>query len=173
MPVVDFMERTALATLKVVADSYDAAYERVIKLAALILGGGGAAGIYALGKIGNRSDLIHVLPLSLVAVWWMYVGASLMHAGSKSRTVNLGASPMELRKIYNEEIQRSLSETDPETRALEQTRWRHLDVVEKQIDIYVEGLSSRSEAIDKASKKLFFSPLLAVIGLVVAAAVDL
>jgi hypothetical protein len=172
MDVVDFMEETATATLKVAAESYDSAYERVNKLATLIAGGAGAAGVYALGKIGVRSDLFQVLPLLLLAVWWLGVAATLVLARSKSREVNLGGNSIELRKIYNEELGRLASADDSATHALEQTRWRQLDAIDEQIRIYSEGLSNRSEALDRAYRALAASPLPAFIGIVLAAAAN-
>lgn len=172
MPVLDFMEQTATATLKVAAESYDSAYERVNKLAALILGGAGAAGVYAVGKIGSRSDLFQALPLSLLAVWWLGIAATLMLAGGRSREVNLGANSIELRKIYNEELGRLASADDSATLALEQTRWRHVDAIDEQIRIYSEGLSSRSEALDRACRALAASPLPVFMGIVLAAAAN-
>lgn len=172
MATIDFMEQTATATLKVAADSYDLAYERVNKLATLILGGAGAAGVYALGKIGVRSELFQVLPLCLLAVWWLGIAATLMLAGSKSREVSLGADSMELRKIYNEELGKLPSASDSATQALEHTRWRHLDAIDLQIRIYADGLTNRSEALDKAYRALAASPLPAFIGIVLAAAAN-
>jgi hypothetical protein len=172
MDVLEFMEETATATLKVAADGYDSAYERVNKLATLIAGGAGAAGVYALGKIGVRSDLFQVLPLLLLAIWWLGVAATLVLTGSKSREVNLGANSIELRKIYNEELGQLESADNGQMRALEQTRWRHLDAIDEQIRIYSDGLSNRSEALDKAYRALAASPLPAVIGIVLAAAAN-
>lgn len=172
MDVVDFMEEAATATLKVAAESYDAAYERVNKLATLLAGGAGAAGVYAIGKIGVRSDLFQVLPLLLLAIWWLGVAATLVLAGSKSREVNLGANSIELRKIYNEELAQLGSAEDSATHALQQTRWRHLDAIDEQIRIYSEGLSARSEAIDKAYRALAASPVPALLGIVLAAAAN-
>lgn len=172
MGVIDFMERSATATLKVATDSYDSAYERVNKLGALILGGAGAAGVYALGKIDAPSDLFQVLPLALLAIWWLGVAATLLLAGGKSREVNLGANSIELRKIYNEELGRLSSSDDRAAHALEQTRWRHLDAIDDQIRIYAEGLSHRSEALDRTYRALAASPLPAFIGILLAAAAN-
>jgi hypothetical protein len=154
MVALDFMEQTAATTLKVAADGYDMAYERVNKLATLILGGAGAAGVYALGKLGARSDLFQALPLLLLALWWLGVGGTLMLAGSESREVNLGSDSLELRKIYNEELGRCGATDGTEAHALEETRWRHLDAVDQQIRIYADGLSRRSEALDGAYRAL-------------------
>jgi hypothetical protein len=100
--------------------SYNVAYERVTKLATLILGGGGGAGVHALGKIGERSDLFQVLPRSFLAIWWTGVAAILMLRGSKSRDVDLGANSLELRKIYNEELAGLGTSTNANDEALQQ-----------------------------------------------------
>lgn len=172
MTILDFAEQTATATLKVAAEGYDMAYERVNKLAMLVLGGAGAAGVYALGKLGLRSDLFQALPLLLLALWWLGVGGTLMLSGSESREVNLGADSLDLRKIYNEELSRSKASGAAETHPLEQTRWRHLDAVDEQIRVYADGLSKRSEALDRAYRALIASPLPAFIGIVLAAAAN-
>lgn len=172
MTVVDFIEQTAAGTLKVAADGYDLAYERVSKLATLILGGAGAAGVYALGKIDARADLFQVLPLSLLALWWLGVGGTLMLSGSRSREVNLGASSLELRKIHNDEVGRLESAVEAQTVALEKLRWRHLDAIDEQIAIYARGLSERSEALDAAYRALIASPLPVLIGIALAAAAN-
>jgi hypothetical protein len=117
-------------------------------------------------------DLFQSLPLLLLALWWLGVAATLVLVGSRSRKVNLGATSLELRRIYNAESERFASSDSSAIKALEQTRWRHLDAIDEQILEYADGLSKRSESLDTAYRALAASPLAAFIGVVLAAAAN-
>lgn len=159
MDSIEYVERTAAATLMQACAAYDGMLDRVYKLSTLVAGGAGGAGVYALGKLGAHSAS-QVVPLAALSCWWfLIVGATLFH-GAKSNSMKAGTSADALRQRL---LQHQRDSTGDEATALWFTRWDQLCSVDLQIVQYCEAATKRAGTLDKAYWCLACSPAVAAI----------
>lgn len=159
MDSIEYVERTAAATLMQACNAYDAMLDRVYKFSTLVAGGAGGAGVYVLGKMESLSAG-QVVPLAALSCWWfLIVGATLFH-GAKSNSMKVGTSAETLRQRL---LQHQRDGTADEATALWFTRWDQLCSVDLQIVQYSEAATNRAGTLDKAYWCLACSPAVAAL----------
>jgi hypothetical protein len=159
MDAIEYVEKTAAATLAQACCTYDGMLERVYKFSTLVAGGAGGAGVYALGKIGSATAS-QVVPLAALSCWWFLIaGITLLH-GAKSNAMKAGTSGNTLRErlLYHQR-----DGTYDEATALWYTRWDQLRSVDQQIVEYSDAASKRAQTLDRAYWCLACSPAVAVL----------
>lgn len=149
MDTLDYVEARTDKTMAVLRQSYDDLHERAYKLATVLVAGGGAAGAYALGKIGVAdASVLSWAPIAALALSWFGNAAWLMWRGATSRQLSPGNGPKNLLGYHGER----LSTLQDPVLAMEHTRLSELDLQQKRIRAYEDGCVNRADAIDLAYK---------------------
>ena len=148
MEPLEYVEGLTEKTVTVLRQSYDDLHERAYKLATVLVGGAGAAGAYALGKMGGTSAAVVWAPLAALALSWLGVAALLVWRGATSRVLSTGIGPRNPLGYFDER----LVESGVPAVAMEQTRRAELALQQTRIDEYNRGCTERALAIDLAYK---------------------
>jgi hypothetical protein len=169
---LEYAEKITDETLDQVRDAYDAQYERVYKFATLVASGAGAAGVYAVGKIGTPGPATVLWALAALSCWWFLILGAVLLAGARSEQLLVGTASAAIRgRIAKHTAALNLTTpgTDVTDTALWLTRWDQLAAVDKQIDLYSEAATRRARVLDYAYSCLVGSPLIAAVGYALAA----
>lgn len=160
MNELQFAEKVSSKALADARGSYDALYDRVQKLVALVAGASGGAGIFVLGKLTPKGVPTELWPLAALAIWWFVIAAAVLHRGGRSRPLKVGTTGLSVGERF-----RTLQQTNG-PHALWLTRWDHLAAEKVQIEEYARGTSERAKILDKAYDCLVLSPIPALLGFV-------
>ncbi len=148
MDPLGYVEDRTEKTMAVLRHAYDDFHERAYKLATVLVAGAGAAGAYALGKVGSAGGVMAWAPLAGLSLSWMGVAACLVWRGATTRELSPGNGPKNLLGYYDER----LGTLQNEAQALEQTRRAELALQQKRIGEYEAGCVARAHSIDMAYK---------------------
>jgi hypothetical protein len=157
---LQFAEKVSSQTLADARGSYDALYDRVQKLVALVAGASGGAGVFVLGKPTPKGVPTELWPLAALAIWWFVIAAAVLHCGGRSRHLKVGTTGLSVGERF-----RTFQQSDG-PHALWLTRWDHLAAEKVQIEHYAQGTSDRAKVLDKAYYCLVLSPLPALLAFV-------
>ncbi|KQP43938.1 hypothetical protein [Pseudorhodoferax sp. Leaf274] len=148
MDALKFVEERGGRTFEVVRKSYDDLHDRAVKLATLLIAGGGAMAAFALGKAGAKDPLAQWAGIAVLAVVWFYGAASLVRGGATSKDVPYGVGPAKLLSYYDGWLKAGTTADD----ALERTRREEIRLEEERVQVYADACSQRSVVIDEAYK---------------------
>lgn len=160
MDALEFAEKTSAETLDQVRGAYDKLHESVLKLATLVAGGAGGAGVYALGKIGTVGAHLQVWPLMSLSCWWFFIAGALLVRGAASNTLLAGTSSGAFRQRFEKHLKNAGAAGAHDT-ALWLTRWDELAGVDEQIELYAAAASRRARVLDRAYLCVVVSPIIA------------
>lgn len=149
---LQFAEKVSAQALADARKSYDALYERVLKLVTLVSGAAGAAGVFVLGKLTANGVPTELWPLAALSSWWFVIAAGVLLRGARSRHMTTGTSGMAVGRRFTE------LRTLQGKHALWHTRWEHLAAEDLQIKNFAAGTSARSKILDIAYDCLVASP---------------
>lgn len=149
MDILEYSESISAATLNEARQTYDVLHERSHKLAALVAGGAGAAGVYALGKVGVEGGQIQLWAVGALSLWWFAIAGVVLRRGATSLELTPGSTTETLARTFNRHFA-SLEPEDAETKALTLTRWDQLTAADLQIDAYCRGGTIRAKTLDGA-----------------------
>jgi hypothetical protein len=171
MDALEYAENVAGKTLNQLREAYDSQHERAYKLATLVVSGAGAAGVYALGKVGAADAGWVVWPLAALSCWWFATFGVILLCGAASKKLLAGATSDAIRVRL---AKHSAGRPQPLTAesaeaALWLTRWDELAAIDKEINQYSTAASQRARALDRAVWCLVASPLIAAAAYAVAA----
>ena len=149
MDTLDYVETRTDKTMAVLRQSYDDLHERAYKLATVLVAGGGAAGAYALGKMGaSDASVLSWAPIAALALSWFGNAAWLMWRGATSRELSPGIGPQSLMENYDFRVQHGAGAEQ----ALEGLRRQEMELQQARMDAYGNGCITRANAIDNAYK---------------------
>ncbi len=147
MDELEYVEKRSGATMAVLRQTYDDFYERSYKFATVLVGGGGALGAYALGKIGAAGvSPIAWAPVAALAFSWFGIAAQLIWSGAISRRLSPGNSPGNMIEYYDDRV----AEGHDATSALVTTRRAELILEHARAKEYAKGCVDRAEALDRS-----------------------
>ncbi|WP_304305871.1 hypothetical protein [Pseudacidovorax intermedius] len=145
---LDYAEAQGAETLAVLRQAYDDLYERAYKFSTVLVGGGGAAAIYALGRATSlEGTVLGWAPVAAVALSWFGIAGQLIWNAGVSRELSPGVGPGVLLAYYDVERTKGTA-----VRALETTRRAKLGLQQLNVLAYQRGCIERALAIDLAYK---------------------
>lgn len=149
MEMLDYVEARADQTMAVLRQSYDDLHERAYKLATVLVAGGGAAGVYAMGKMGAPDAAVFTwAPIAALALSWFGTASILVWDGATSKELSAGIGPRTLIENYDWRIEHG----EPADAAVAGMRRQEMELQQVRIGAYSSGCISRAEAIDRAYK---------------------
>ncbi|ATG94647.1 hypothetical protein QRO08_15950 [Paracidovorax citrulli] len=145
MDELEYVEKRSGATMAVLRQTYDDFYERSYKFATVLVGGGGALGAYALGKIGvDGVTPVAWAPVAALAMSWFGIAAQLIWSGAISRRLSPGNPAGNIIDYYDDRI----AEGHDSNSALAVTRRAELILEHTRAREYATGCVDRAEALD-------------------------
>lgn len=172
MDALEYAEKIAGESLDQARDAYDLQYERVYKFATLVASGAGAAGVYAVGRIGTPAAYTLVWPLAALSCWWFVVVGALLLRGAASNKLMIGTGSAAIRARlakHSAALQASGYSEGMAEGGLWLTRWDQLAAVDAQIEQYGAAATQRARALDRAYWALVCSPAIAGLAYAIAA----
>lgn len=160
MDALDYAEKTASETLARAQAAYDALHTRIYAFATVLATGAGGAGVYALGRLDEPSQLV---PLGTLSCWWFLIVGAVLLKGAASRAITLGTSGDAIRRRLLQHQQSPQTAGDVAA-ALWFTRWDQLASVDQQTAAFAAGTTERARVLDRAYWCVVASPLVAGLG---------
>lgn len=173
MDALDYIEAQASKNAAFRLETMELLNKRGHAMLALLLGGAGAAGAYALGRLGQSDAMLSLSALGPIAVWWF--GLAAWVAMKVCRTQEIYPPTNEPQKLieYLEgplEVYRAelTAEGQQPEAALVMLRRGELLSLQKRIDGYVKNNIAVAAQLDKAYLCAAATPVWAMAGIVVA-----
>jgi hypothetical protein len=156
--LLEFKEGIGNAALEQAHETYDLAYERILKLLPVLVGAASAVGVYGLRTAHGQPTL--GVTLLAAAIWWCLVAAYAVLHGTKSNEVSTGSDLDMLESRY----QQHFTHFADEAKALRQVREDQLSSVRDQVEKVSKLASMRSFVLDVTYRALVIGTPFALFG---------
>lgn len=173
MESIDYIEAQASKNAAFRLETMELLNKRGHAMLVLLLGGAGAAGAYALGRLGQPGGVWSFCALAPIALWWF--GLAAWGAVKVCSTQEIYPPTNEPRKLldYLEgplEVYRAelTSEGQQPEAALVLLRRHELLSLQKRIDGYVQNNSTVAARLDRVYLCAAGTPILSLVGVLIA-----
>lgn len=166
MDILEYAEKQADDTLKQLRTSYDDLHERLQKVVTALVGGAGAAGAYALSKMGPEGREAEWAPVGTLAATWFLIAAVAALRGARSQPLSPGNGPSNILAYYEARLRDAAEAATPTVAAMEATRRAELVLQQRRLTEYAQACVRRARVLDVTYLGVAFSPLLPLLVLV-------
>lgn len=166
MDILDYAEKRAEDTLRVLRGSYDDLHERLQKVITALVGGAGAAGAFALAKFSAGGSTMEWATIGTLSVEWFLIAATAAVTGVRSQELSPGNGPTKIRSYFNDRLAEMPDDGDDAVkRALELTRGAELDRQQSRLTEYGKACIRRAIVLDRIYLASALSPIPALAAL--------
>ena len=172
MEVLDFVELQSQRSAAYSIGGMESMRTQAHTVLGLLLGGAGAAGVYALGQIGKPGALWAIYALGAVSMWWFYLAGRLAHGALRTDEVsgpaNRGGALWAQIKLYQTYAAEVQAEGGPAVDALQLLREMEIRTAQACAESHALVSTRAADALDKCYRYATYTPIWAMVALAVA-----
>jgi len=172
MEVLDFAEAQGQRSAAFSLETLELMSKRSSALLAMLLGGAGAAGAYALGQISKPGGEWALCALGAVSLWWFALASWVVWRAIQTQEVRAparsGMALLAQAKKYDDYIKQAKIEGESPADCLTLLREMELRLQDGAIADYGAASTTLARALDFAYKGAACTPLFGGLGLVLA-----